>query len=487
MKLKRILSLLLVVVMVATMFAACSKEEEKPTNDSTTQTSDKESEFYEIDQYVASLAADRKFNGAQFNIICRSNAYPEHEEEIGNLENDALYKRHRDLEEYFDINITYVPCTGDDYGGSPTSEVADKVNIDVMGGLASYDLAEGNFTAGGLTMLNSGTIRNVEDLDYVDFERSWWMNDLVDQFSIGGHLYFLTGKISHNHFSDPWCIIFNKKVAENYNLPDLYEIVENGEWTIDKMVEVSSVIPANSGIYRNKITHYNAAVSYFFSGGYEICTIDETGEAVLPTSLSTPAVDYVQKLAGILGDESTCYVTDKGGEDVGTHEDMLANGEVLFQPDQMGSVASLREKDVEVGILPMPKSSTEQENYISYVGSGYNAAIYVPRVVKDLDMTSVVIEAMAALSEKHLEPAYYTKSLKGRSTYDPESRRMLDIIYTTKKIDFADLYDWGGIVRSLNLACYGASDGIISSYSGSYKQAKVQIKRLMDTIKKYES
>ena len=89
---------------------------------------------------------------------------------------------------------------------------------------------------------------------------------------------------------------------------------------------------------------------------------------------------------------------------------------------------------------------------------------------------------MAALSEKHLEPAYYEKSLKGRSTYDSESRDMLDIIYTTKKVDFADMYGWGGITESLNKACYGANDSFISGYTSSVRLAGIHIKKLMNNI-----
>ena len=487
MKIKKILALLLAALMIATMLAACSKSQIEETNAATEKNPVETSEFAEVENYVDSLAKDNQFGGTTFSIICRTDARPEVEEETGSLENDALYKRQRDLEVLFDINIEYYACTGDEYGGSPTSEVADKVYTDVLAGQASYDLIEGNFNAGGLTMLSTGCLRAVEDLDYVDFERSWWMNDLVEQFSIADHLYFLTGKISPNHYSDPWCIIFNKQVAEDYNLPDLYEIVKNDEWTIDKMVEVSSVIPANSGVYRTKILWYNVAVSFFFSGGFDICEVDEEGNLTIPTSLTTGDVDYIQKLAGILGDKSTCYVTDKSGSDSETSKNMLANGEVLFQPDQMGAVADLRAEDVEIGILPMPKSSTEQQEYISYVGSGYNAAVYVAKAVKDIDMTSVIIEAMAALSEKHLEPAYYENSLKGRSTYDTESREMLDIIYTTKKIDFADMYGWGNIVQSLNLACYGANSGFVSSYSASVRQGNVQLQRLLAGLKKAEN
>lgn len=486
MKAKKILSLLLAVVMLVTMLAACSGNDgKKKTTETTSKNPEETSEFGEIENYVASLANGNRYDGVTFNIIGRSEAFPEIEEETNNLENDALYKRQRDLEVLFGIDIEYYPCTGADYGGSPTSEVADKVYTDVLAGQASYDLIEGNFNAGGLPMLSNGCLRPVEDLDYVDFERSWWMNDLVEQFSIADHLYFLTGKISPNHYTDPWCIIYNKQIAENYNLPDLYEIVDNGEWTIDKYVEVSSVIPANSGVYRTKIEYYNSAVSFFFSGGYDVCKVDAEGNLNIPSSLASADVDYIQKLAGILGDKSTCYVTDSAGSDSETKDEMMPNGEVLFEPSQMGAVADLRTKDVEIGVLPMPKSSLEQDDYISFVGSGYSAAVYVAKAVKDIEMTSVVIEAMAALSEKHLEPAYYDKALKGRSTYDSESREMLDIIYTTKKVDFADMYGWGKLVHNLNLACYGASEGFVSSYASSVKYANTQKQQLLNSLKKH--
>lgn len=478
---KKILTSILALLIVVPMLFACSSN--KKNNDSTETTQGNTSvEFPEIDKYIDELAAQYKYDGITFDYICRSDAAPENEEETGNLENDAMYKRQRELEDKFGIDFLNYACTGDDYGGSPTSEVADKVYTDVLSGLSTYDLIQGNFNAGGLTMLQNGCLQYVEELDILDFDRSWWMNDMVDQFSIAGHLYFMTGKIVPNHYTDPWCILYNKEIAENYNMEDLYEIVKAGNWTLDKMFEVASVIPANSDVYRTKIYYYNSASSFFFSGGFEICDFDEEGNPFISTSLDPDAVDYVHKLAELLGDSSTCYVTDMIGDNNEAEDDMFANGETFYEPQQMGSVAPLREKDVELGILPMPKSSAEQKEYISYVGSGYNAAVYFAKSVQDIEMTCVITEAMAALSEKHLEPAFYEKSLKGRSTYDSESRDMLDIIYRTKKVDFADMYGWGGIVESLNKACYGANDSFISGYTSSVRFAGIQIQKLMKQI-----
>lgn len=478
----RFLAMLTVLLLTVPLLFSCSSSDSDDVQQTDAVSGNTDTEFAEIDTYVDSLAANHNYNGATFNIICREDARPVDEEETGNLENDAMYKRQRDLEDKFAVDIEYFACTGTDYGGSPTSEVADKVHIDVLAGLYTYDQIEGNFNAGGLTMLQNGCLQPVEELDFLDFERSWWMNDLVNQFSIGGHLYFMTGKIVPNHYTDPWCILYNKDIAETYNMENLYEVVKAGDWTVDKMFEVANVIPANSDVYRTKIYYYNSAASFFFSGGFEICDFDEEGNPTLPNSLGSEAVDYVHKLAGYLGDESSCYVTNMNPDDNEAEDNMFANGETFYEPQQMGSVAALREKDVQLGILPMPKSSTSQKDYISYVGAGYNAAVYFAKSVKDIEMTCVITEAMAALSEKHLEPAYYEKSLKGRSTYDSDSREMLDIIYRTKKVDFADMYGWGGIVESLNKACYGANDSFISGYASSVRYAGTQIQKLMKQI-----
>ena len=480
MKTKALCALLAILIAIPMLFSCAGNGENG--DETTAVTDNKENEYAYVDEYVAELAKDHTYEGVTFNIISRSDAVPEFEEETGNLENDAMYKRQRELEDIFGIDIENFPCTGDNYGGSPTSEVADKVYTDVLSGLSTYDLIEGNFNAGGLTMLEKGCLQYVEELDFFDFTRSWWVNGLVDQFSIAGHLYFMTGKIVPNHYTDPWCILFNKSIAENYNMEDLYAVVKSGEWTVDKMFEVASVIPANSDVYRTKIYYYNSAAAFFFSGGFEICQFDDEGNPSIPTSLDPTAVDYVHKLAEYLGDSSTCYVTDMTGDNNEAEDDMFAKGQTFYEPQQMGAVAPLREKDVELGILPMPKSTAEQKDYISYVGTGYNAAVYIAKNVKDIEMTCVLTEAMAALSEKHLEPAYYEKSLKGRSTYDSESRDMLDIIYTTKKVDFADMYGWGGITESLNKACYGANDSFISGYTSSVRLAGIHIKKLMNNI-----
>ena len=102
--------------------------------------------------------------------------------------------------------------------------------------------------------------------------------------------------------------------------------------------------------------------------------------------------------------------------------------------------------------------------------------------IKDEKMTAYITEALAALSAKYLEPAYYEKALKGRSTYDTESRDMLDLIYRSGVVDLADTYQWGEIVGVINDACLGDSGSLVSSYNASVKLANASIKSLLKKV-----
>ena len=110
---KKILTSILALLIVVPMLFACSSN--KKNNDSTETTQGNTSvEFPEIDKYIDGLAAQYKYDGITFDYICRSDAAPENEEETGNLENDAMYKRQRELEDMFGIDFLNYACSGDD-------------------------------------------------------------------------------------------------------------------------------------------------------------------------------------------------------------------------------------------------------------------------------------------------------------------------------------------------------------------------------------
>ena len=484
--LKRYLSLALTIVMILSVLVSCSSSEGEAVSETTPETDGVvSSDFPEIDAYVNELASGNRFDGAQFSVVGGDmKVLPETEGETGNLENDALYYRSREIEEKFGVDFVFTEATGIGYYDLE-SEINDLVLKDVMSDGRTYDMIEGNIKLCGTVMLADNLLRTVDDMDAIDLERSWWIQGLREQYAICDRLFYLTGKINLSLYNDPSCILFNIDVAKNFGLPDLYEIVANGEWTLDKMYETASVIPPKSDIKRYMID-YEYGLSLFFGGDFSLCEQDESGNPTVAL-LSNEMIDHLENIRREFADDSVSFNGLRayflGAEDY-YDRDTFEGDKVLYWVDCIWRAIDMRPYDVEFGILPMPKRDLEQKEYISY--SNNSNGVYFEKTLKDPEMSGVITEAMAALSEKYIEPAYYEKSLKGRSTYDEESRAVLDIIYNTGRVDLLATYRWGNITEMLNKACSGITDSYVSSYNGSMRYAKVQISQLISKVEKYE-
>ena len=444
-----------------------------------------------IDTYVRELAAGTDFGGASFSYIGRDgyDNFPAEEAITGQLLSDALYNRQCDIEELFGIDVVNI-ITADG------SETKDMVIRDVAAGGDSYDLVYGSMLTVGQPLLIRSSIMPVDDFDAVDLSRDWWLSELSDTFSIEGRLYYLTGAIVPNNFRDAYCMAFNKEVAASYGISDLYETVRAGEWTTDRMFEVASAVPANStgaGAYRYG---HPTGYAFIFAGGLHITDFDSDGIPTVSENLPSAFSDLADRISAVFGDDTlTCIqrVSGSTAEDIdekyGVDDmyDMFRDGRVLFWFDNSDRISDFREDDVEFGILPLPKG----EGMSEYRTVGWDsAAVYVPRGTHDTSMTDKVIEAMAALSQKYLKSAFYDKLLKGRSTYDSESRDMIDIIFATKHGDLiesfsgGDMNSRGDFLNLIERAVTDGNDSLASSYRACAKLINANIRQTVKSIGK---
>ena len=105
----RLLAILLCLVMTVSVLTACGSEKEKTYLGSDTGTGNAGSDetFAYVDEYVADLAKNFTYNGDTFSVVGKGGDHCEEPEITGNLENDALYNRMREIEETFGITFTY--------------------------------------------------------------------------------------------------------------------------------------------------------------------------------------------------------------------------------------------------------------------------------------------------------------------------------------------------------------------------------------------
>ena len=502
---KKLFALILVILMILPSIVSCGGKTQKPggginydetgNNGGSVDGTEDDPLIAVINDHVADIASQVKFKGETFTWLGPAGwQAPEKDEETGDAVSDAMYFRQREIEDA--LGITWVNNRARTSGaGDTSSPTVDMIKQDVMAGTGAYDAAyAGNMHTQQLLINNS--LMNLTDFTTMDLENEWWPQDLQGSLSIGGELYFLTGPIVTTFYTDAKCMVFNKQVAEDYGIDGLYDIVRDGDWTFDKMIEVASVIPDNAngaGAYR-----YAGAdgVAITIAHGYTLTDFDENGNPFIPENLPQGIVDMADKYSVIFSDDAQSvnlkglitsnyqnFEEKYGYEGIG---EMFEDDKILFNFTDTAGVASLRLRDVDFGVLPMPKGYDTMENYISY-GSGHN--VFVPKSAKNPQMTDVVFEIMAALGYKYFKPTCYDNMLKSRSVKDFESKDMLDIIFATKKYDIIDVVDKGAtingdgqIVTLFNGAIQESSDSFVSRYFLNSKMVNAGIKQILANI-----
>ncbi|MBR7032342.1 MAG: hypothetical protein IKI03_01765 [Clostridia bacterium] len=504
----KIAALILACLMIVPFIASCGQKNEGAGRNTDVQTTDastggdeteddsvtaSQAEIKEIMDYVNDVASKIEVGGIDFTWFGPSNVAvnaPEKDEETGDIMSDAVYYRQRDIEEIYGVKWH-------NEWGENGEDVADKAENEVMAGGDSYDLVYGSVRSAGTPMLNAGILRTTNDLEYVDLDQRWWLGSLRDTFSINGRLFFLIGPIVVNSYTDTNIILFNKDVTAMFNMDDIeiYDSVKDGKWTIDRMLEVASKIPENAsgtGVYR-----YIEPVGFpfLFSSGLTITKFDEEGTPYVESTLPKEYSDLADKLCAVFSDESQSMFAyyDKEKKDFIEkydidQEDAFADGKGLFYFVNAADALYLRNYDVSFGILPMPKLSASQKQYYSFANSWLGGAVYFLKTVKNISMSDSIAESMAALSQIYVKDAYYTKLLKSQAIFDMESRDMLDIIYSTKIYDMADLYaggnldNWGEIINVIDKAIRYDSSTFASDYRANARVASMNIRMLIKTL-----
>ena len=505
---KKLIALLLVLLMVVPMIASCG-DNGNDVNDPWADLDDEEENGgddededpinAEIDEYIQELAADHNLSGKTFTWIGGGNEAPDNTEEVGDLEQDALYFRQRDIEEAFDVSWVNFEPSHVEGGGHP---VVDAVKQDVLAGTGAYDAGYGTVVAVCQPLFIQDCLADVTDYEVIDLDREWWTSTIRDTYHFKGSIYFLNGAIVTSNYRDTYCVMFNKEVAENYNIEDLYQLVRDDEWTFDKMIEVAEAIPTNengAGAYRYVAP---AGIATLYASGLTLVDFDEDGTPSLSPTLTPELSAFADKFSAIFGDDtqtmnakhltggfasnSESFEVKYGYENA---DDAFVDGKGLFYFEATGTAAHLRTKDVEFGILPMPKGSDTQEDYISFAEPWGAFNVFVLKSAKDADKNDVILEAMAALGYKYIKPAYYDKILKTRATTDTDSKEMIDIVFNTKVYDIIDFIAVGGdtnhdssLIMFLKGAITESSEGMASGYATNAKLVNRNIKSLFKKL-----
>lgn len=402
-----------------------------------------------------------------------------YEEPSDNPLPNAVYRRNMKI--YDSLGVEIVPVwagdTGDISNIVRTNDAAgDKEYYDVI--LTRLDHSISNAA--------NGYLLNFSDIATIDLEHEWWDKYIVDTFTVfDDHLYVLSGDLNYYDDYAVQIMYFNKDLVADVGGGDLYQLVRDGKWTIDKMVEIASKASLDEnadgkfepgtdiiGIGDN----YDAVVHYAYCYGLKLSENDEDGvpSVVWANDKNT---SYIDEIYTILTDDSIATVNAQN-----TH---FINNKIVFYGDMLGAITMFRDMQSDFGILPMPKGDSSMERYNAYVSNGWTTVYSIPSVFTSAEAydTGIILECLSAASKDEVTPALYDQLLQSKYIRDEESKEMLTYILDSKVYDWAGDLSWASTLRDAynNVLKNGASS-FTTALQQNEKQLKKQLEKLAESL-----
>lgn len=167
----------------------------------------------------------------------------------------------------------------------------------------------------------------------------------------------------------------------------------------------------------------------------------------------------------------------------------FAEGNVATMVNFIYSTEYLRDMVDDYGILPMPKYDSNQEKYISQLGTS-TSMLYVPATTNDIELTSKVMEALCYYSSELVVPKYYEVALKEKYARDADIAQMLDIIRDGATFDFLFAYGAGCLSNAPNSYFrFGNTDttDIASNFASLEASFTASLEKLIETYENLDN
>ena len=328
------------------------------------------------------------------------------------------------------------------------------------------------------------------DVTDVDLDAEWWDQGTA-AMNIGGKVFWMNSDVNFLAHDVTFLILFSKKLAEQEGLDNLYETVENQEWTLDVFgayVEKVSHDANGDGKYDNNDTYGLIGTSamgstMFYASGlkYIECPADDDPYLCLTDSDLLKATDLLDKILGIFYSGNNTFIVKAGDE--ATAKYMFAANQGLFYSEVASYIVNLKDMSDDFGVLPVPKYDKAQEQYTTWV-HGISSTMVVPVGPQNPEDVSKVMECMAILSGQHVIPTYYELVLKRKTVRDEESAGMLDIIFSNRTYDLANYYEKIGLMHVFQAAVNEKTNSFSSKYNKAASKAEKELGKI---VKKFEA
>lgn len=267
--------------------------------------------------------------------------------------------------------------------------------------------------------------------------------------------------------------------------------MKNGKWTYDafwKYIENAAQDLNGDGniTYDSDFIPFTyTAIStegFYLAGGNSFCNVENGKISVdILSDRASSAIETLKKLFDSDGVSLNGQAEDKDGKTAKMVKQYFGDCRGLFLGSSMDTINTFgRSMKDDFTIVPCPKYEESQTGYVSSINPWVNCAVMVPKSGKDLELTGLVMQTLAAYGYENLRPAVYDTMMKNKVARNDESIEMLDLIYSNVTVDVNTIYNFGNTSWVIQAYIRGEIENYASGFASNKKAAEKEIDKFVE-------
>ena len=384
---------------------------------------------------------DADFGGVDFNIFGEYQStlsdYFDVEEQTGEAIDDAVWKRNRAVEEKYKVNLVF---TLQEWGHKLALNTIKELTL---AGDDTYDLITATHQWLGAIIADNYLV-DWMTVPNVNLDADWYVKKANETFSIGSNTPLLFGDFMESNILRCWNYVFNKNLADECGLEDIYTVVDEGRWTVDYLRGAIKNLwrdlngdtkPDEGDFYGLATDNLGCLDAYSRSLGLNAITKDKDNLPVLSYYSERVPVAF-DKIYELMWNNPGTYVYTSSLAHI---NDMFAEKRAVFAAFRIDQLmnAEMRDMTDDYGVIPYPKLDEATEGYGTYLSGTFSAQmISVCKPESEHAKIGMITEALNAYSREYVIPAIYEVTLKTKTSRDERSVEMLDLILDSREYSF---------------------------------------------------
>lgn len=430
----KVISAFLLLSMLVSL-AACSGGDGK--NAETTASSDMTAEETER-QWIDSLE-DKNFDGAVLRayLYTPGNWVVPEEADTKEVVDAAKYRTASNVATRFNVKVE---CPVFDYGAGKIEAMQMNLQRMVDSDLDEFDYICGNgrYVA---PLAMEGYVINMKDTEefeeIIDLNADWWCSEYTNALNVEDHVFWMNGYTWIGVIHQMFCVYFNIDMSKAVSGEDfnMYDLVRNKQWTLDKMnelVKAAYLDDGNGTIDENDrfgISVIPDKIAICAGATYTTRDNDNIPVANFDTEIN---ININEKLYDLLSYDGYCKENGVG---------MFKEGKMMLLLENLDTALQFRNIDWDFGIIPMPLYDESQDYY--YNTMHYQATVDgIPVTTKSekYELCYTIAEAVAAETYRLIRPAWLDQALKNKYSRDEDTKEMVDLTQSHVTTDFLIVY-----------------------------------------------